>query len=98
MNELSRELGTAVSTVTRVVDLLVRDGVVDRKENPGDRRKVCIELTGKGKELEQKLKKCSEDYSGEILSAIPQEKRGAVLESLELLNQAVDQVKKKCCK
>lgn len=98
MNELSRELGTAISTVTRVVDLLVRDEVVGRSDNPEDRRKVCIELTEKGRELEQKLKKCSEDYSREILTAIPRGKRENVLESLELLNQAVDRVKKKCCK
>lgn len=97
MNELSSELGTAISTVTRVVDLLVRDGIVGRSENPKDRRKVCIELTEKGRELEQKLKKCSEDNAREILNAIPKEKRENILESLELLNQAVEQVKKRCC-
>lgn len=97
MNELSSELGTAISTVTRVVDLLVRDGIVGRSENPKDRRKVFIELTAKGRELEQKLQKCSEDNARYILTAIPEEKRENILESLELLNQAVDQVKKKCC-
>ncbi|MCK4764703.1 MAG: MarR family transcriptional regulator [Candidatus Aminicenantes bacterium] len=98
MNDLSRELGTAISTVTRVVDVLVRDGVLQRSDSPGDRRRVCVELTAKGKELEQKLQQCSDDYSREILGFIPAEKRRDILESLELLIRAVDAVKQKCCK
>ena len=48
MSLLSGELGTAISTVTRVVDVLVRDGLILRCENPDDRRKVCVKLSEKG--------------------------------------------------
>lgn len=99
MNELSQELGTAVSTMTRVVDVLVRDGILERSRTPGDRRKVCIELTPKGKDLGQRLEKCSEDYSREILEEIPEGKRAQILEPLELLNQALESINnRKCCK
>ena len=55
MHELSKDMGVTMSTMTRVIDVLVRDGVVARGSNPEDRRKVCVELTAKGKDLARKL-------------------------------------------
>jgi DNA-binding MarR family transcriptional regulator len=97
MNELSQYQGVTLSTMTRVVDVLVRDGVVRRESSPGDRRKVCIELTEEGKNLAQKLKKCTEAYTKEILDQIPVNKHGQVVESVELLIKAIESVNPKCC-
>jgi len=97
MKELSQEMGVTISTMTRVIDILVRDGVVTRKENPDDRRKVCIHLTENGRVLASKLQKCSLDYSKEILNRIPEGERKKVLESLERLNRAIESMDKRCC-
>ncbi len=97
MHELSQCQGVTLSTMTRVVDVLVRDGVVRRESSPGDRRKVCIELTEEGKNLAQKLKKCTEAYTKEILDEIPVNKQGQVVESVELLVKAIESVNPRCC-
>jgi len=97
MNELSRHQGVTLSTMTRVVDVLVRDGVVKRVGSPKDRRKVCIELTETGEDLAGKLKKCTEDYTKKILDQIPKSKRNQVIESMELLIKAIESINKKCC-
>lgn len=97
MKELSRQMGVTISTMTRVIDILVRDGLVTRKENPDDRRKVCIDLTGKGRTMASKLKKCSLDYSMAIFKKIPEEERQKVFEALELLNKAIEAANAKCC-
>ena len=97
MNELSQCQGVTLSTMTRVVDVLVRDGVVRRESSPEDRRKVCIELTEEGKDLAQNLKKCTEAYTKEILDQIPASKQGQVVESVELLIKAIESVNPKCC-
>jgi DNA-binding MarR family transcriptional regulator len=97
MNQLSREQGVTLSTMTRVVDVLVRDGVLDRVSRPEDRRKVCIQLTGKGEDLAQTLKKCTEDYTGKILEQIPADKHEQVIESMELLLKAIESSNPKCC-
>lgn len=97
MNQLSREQGVTLSTMTRVVDVLVRDGVLDRVSSPEDRRKVCIQLTGKGEDLARTLKKCTEDYTGKILEQIPGEKHEQVIESMELLLKAIESSNPKCC-
>jgi DNA-binding MarR family transcriptional regulator len=98
MNELSEEMGVAISTMTRVVDILVRDGVVARRRNPGDRRRVYIELTDRGSELALRLRSCGEEYGKMILSQVPLRHRESVLKSLSLLNDAIDRVRQGDCK
>jgi len=97
MNELSHYQGVTLSTMTRIVDVLVRDEVFQRVNSPGDRRKVCIELTKKGKTLAEKLKQCTEDYTKAILDQIPGNQRSQVIESMELLIKAIESVNPKCC-
>jgi len=97
MNELSRELGIAVSTLTRIIDILVRDEIISRSPSPDDRRKVCVVLTEKGIELALKLAGCTLGYIQQILLHIPEEKRRQVTESLDLLNEAIAQTGRSCC-
>jgi DNA-binding MarR family transcriptional regulator len=97
MNELSQYQGVTLSTMSRIVDVLVRDGVLQRVSNPGDRRKVCIELTESGKDLAGELKKCTEAYTKDILEQIPRDQRSQVIESMDLLIKAIEAVNPKCC-
>jgi len=92
MNELSRELGLAVSTLTRIIDVLVRDGIVSRNHSAQDRRKVCIELADKGKVLAENLKACAESFWGTVLETIPDEKKKEIAENLKVLLTALEQV------
>jgi len=93
MNELSREVGVTTSTMTRVVDVLVRDGIVRRKPNQDDRRQVCIELTGKGSKLAVGLTRCLNEYSWRVFHRIPAGHRERVFSSLALLADALEGVR-----
>jgi DNA-binding MarR family transcriptional regulator len=46
--ELAESAGVAASTASRMLDTLVREGLVDRCESPEDRRAVRIVLTERG--------------------------------------------------
>ncbi len=96
MNMLSRELGVTVSTMTRIIDILLRDGKVNRRNNSRDRRQVCIELTAAGRALAEKLKQCSDQYAKEILDKIPEENKNELIKSLKILIKAVESSNKKC--
>ncbi len=89
MKELSRKLGVAVSTMTRIIDVMVRNGLVKRKINPKDRRSVLVELTTKGIYVSRKLKCTTEDYFREIFNKIPDDKRVATIEDLNTLLAAI---------
>lgn len=97
MNELSRQMGVTISTMTRIVDILVRDGFLLRQESPEDRRKVCIDLTKSGRVMAGKLKKCATEYSAAIFNRIPEEKRETVFESFELVIDAIESITTRCC-
>lgn len=97
MNDLSRLQGVTISTMTRVIDVLVRDGIVERIASPEDRRKVCIQLSEKGKDVAEKLQKCTEEYTRQIFLNIPADQREHIIESMQFLCAAIEQVSKRCC-
>lgn len=49
--ELAKEVGLTTGAVTAMVDRLEVAGLVQRKNDPADRRKVLIQLTGDAKQL-----------------------------------------------
>ena len=96
MNELSREMGLAISTLTRIVDVLVRDGFVSRSHSKQDRRKVCIELTEQGKTLAESLNSHTELFWRRILETIPAEKKPHIIDDLKILLKALDRAERTC--
>lgn len=95
LNELADILGLDKSTMSRTINNLVEDDLVIRETHPEDRRYITIELTDKGKEVYRTIEKSMELYYQSIFKSIPQDKREQVLESLQLLTDAVKQ--NKCC-
>jgi DNA-binding MarR family transcriptional regulator len=55
MTMLARELDLAPSTVTRLLDPLVRRGLVRRGSAPDDRRVVVLDLTAAGRQAVKRL-------------------------------------------
>ncbi len=51
MRILAEELGVSVPTTTGLVDRLVREGLVERRAHPQDRRIVLVRLTSDGSEV-----------------------------------------------
>ncbi len=49
MRELAQGCGVALSTMTGVVDRLLKKGLVQRRHSAADRRVVLVRLSGKGK-------------------------------------------------
>jgi DNA-binding MarR family transcriptional regulator len=95
--DLARNLGLDTSTVTRVVDVLARDGMTRRaRDEEQDRRRVFVSLTAKGRALAAKLERCADDYSERILKRIPAEMREDVIHTLRVLIEAIDDLPETC--
>jgi len=65
MTSLSKKIGVDNSTLTRLIDLLVKKKLLDRVNNPNDGRSKLILLTSKGMklkhEVENKIEKIGKD-------------------------------------
>ncbi len=48
-SELAKDLGVAPATATEIVDVLVRRGLVERSDLPGDRRRIVLSATPNGR-------------------------------------------------
>ncbi|MFC1856371.1 MarR family winged helix-turn-helix transcriptional regulator [Thermodesulfobacteriota bacterium] len=96
MKELSREMGVVVSTMTRVLDIMVRDGLVRRESSKRDRRVVRVKLTKKGRILADKLKKSYEDYFSSIFDEIPEGQKDEAISTLKTLIESFDNQRYSC--
>ncbi len=56
VRELAEQAGIAAPTATRILDALVRRGIVERRRSKDDRRGVSVTLTAQGREV-----LCAED-------------------------------------
>ena len=73
MSELSTELNVPMSTATRIVDWLVHGDMVERVNDPNDRRVVRVGMSRNGRELyetgmtynKQRITRLLKDFSGE---------------------------------
>ena len=97
MNELASKMGLATSTMTRVVDQLVKKELAQRHFSSEDRRVCCVSLTDKGKEVQSKLSTRFVDFQKEILKKIDPESREALLKGLKKLSEAVGEWRESCC-
>jgi len=102
VRELAEGLALDTSTVTRVVDVLVRDGLVRRaRDEKQDRRRVFVSLSERGRRLAKKLEASADEYCERILGRIPQEQHEDVLRALALVVSAIDELPEDlpdCCR
>jgi DNA-binding MarR family transcriptional regulator len=51
MKELAGDIGVKLPNMTMMVDSLIKEGIAERDRDEGDRRKVIVRLTKKGKRV-----------------------------------------------
>lgn len=97
MNELSEKMKLDSSTMTRVIDKLVRDELIKRERDKEDRRIVLVILTDKGREAADILNSSVNQYYKKIISNIPEGKVDEVLNAVNILLKAFETANPNCC-
>jgi DNA-binding MarR family transcriptional regulator len=70
MVQLSAFLTCDASYVTGIVDRLEQQGLVERQENPHDRRVKFISLTRKGKKMYDNMQRSMSNMQAKVLSCL----------------------------
>ena len=96
LNELASILNLNKSTMSRTINNLVKQDLVERKTNPEDRRYMRITLTDNGNKIYTEIEENMTLYFEKFLDDIPGNKRYQVMESVQLLLEAIE--KNECCK
>jgi len=82
MSSLSKQMGVDNSTMTRLIDVLIRNGWAVKYKNEKDARVVMVEITKKGELLQEEIDKNIDKFGYEIYNSISLEDREEVMEIL----------------
>lgn len=88
-----QEIGEMVfkdnASVTRIIELLVKSGYLERSVHQEDRRKTNLKVTSSGKEIIEKV-------HGLVLENRKTALEGISLNELDILNKTLNQIIKNC--
>lgn len=97
MNELSEKMNLNSSTMTRILDNLVRDKYVLREKDESDRRIVVVGLSYSGRKAAKDLDTAVKEYYKKIIANIPEEQIEHVFKAVCILQQAFEKSNPNCC-
>jgi DNA-binding MarR family transcriptional regulator len=90
-NELAARLHLEKSTVSRLAKMLEQRGWLDRLRDKDDSRLLRLRLTGAGSKAVQRLSASRRVRFAKVFDAIPAHKREALLDSLSLLSEVLNE-------
>ena len=82
MSSLSKQMGVDNSTMTRLIDVLIRNGWAIKYKDKTDGRVVMVEITKEGEVLQEEIDRKIDQFGNEIYNSISPEDRQEVMEIL----------------
>lgn len=97
--ELHGILSVEKSTTTRLVNPLIRKGLLKRDRAAHDSRAARIALTEEGKETHRRVWLCLAVFFQNIIGQIPEKRRKGIMESVRVFTEAMKSaaVACRCC-
>src|SRR4051812_4392162 len=95
IGDLAAAVELSPSAMTRVVEKLEAQGLVERVRGVGDDgRAAMVKITSAGREVRKRIDHLMQERTLAIVNAVPEEKRAVVLWAVKLLNEAMSEG---CC-
>lgn len=85
-NQLGRLTAMDAATMQGVIKRLLARGLIERRPDPGDRRRLLLTLTGGGREITQRATSLGLDISERTLEPLSAAERGTFLRLLAKLS------------
>jgi DNA-binding MarR family transcriptional regulator len=90
LSAVAEGLGVNASNASRTCDRLVAAGLVDRGEDPVDRRQVSLTLTSRGRAFVERLMTRREHELATIVARMSEADRQRLMSALEPFNRAAE--------
>jgi len=88
VSEIGEKMGVTNAAASQSIDKLVQMGLIERTEDPDDRRAKRLELTPKGRDLIEKGVEARMKWIEGITDALTPQQQSMVISALTLLNEA----------
>jgi DNA-binding MarR family transcriptional regulator/catechol 2,3-dioxygenase-like lactoylglutathione lyase family enzyme len=83
--DLPGELGVTKQAVSQLIDVLVSRGYLERGADPGDRRRIALELTSTGREVVEAIRRGVGEVDRQLHERLPAEQVEAMCAALTAL-------------
>ena len=93
MSLLSHRIGVDNSTLTRLIDILIKNNYVIKIKNPNDKRSVIVSLTKDGREILKKIESNIDSFSEKIYNDFPIEDKIKIKDTLGALHWNISKYK-----
>ncbi len=94
VSDIGDDLGVTSAAASQMIERLVQQGLLERSEDPHDRRVKQVVLTAKGKELIERSMQARQGWLEKVARLLTPEQQETIIASLKLLTemaQALDQ-------
>ena len=88
VSEIGEQLGVTNAAASQAVDRLVQLGLIERTEDPEDRRAKRLALTPKGRKLIEKGIEARSQWIEGLTDALTAEQQNMIISALTLLTEA----------
>ncbi len=89
--ELAQHLYCAPSASTELVEALVEDGLVERSDDPRDRRAVVVALTAEGRRAMRRHEVASAEALAELVARLDSDEKEHVSRAFAALGRALEE-------
>ena len=89
MSKMGKDLSIDLSTLTRIVDKLVKKNLIIREPDLKDRRKIRLSMSAEGREVREKFKQESKEKTKSVLKQMTFEERNTFLNLLETIHTRI---------
>lgn len=92
MTTLANQLGVDNSTLTRLVDILIKRAWVKKSKDRFDKRITLLRLTDKGQDIQDKLEERIDIFGESVYDSIPKEDRDEIKEILSSFHWTLSKI------
>lgn len=92
MGELSKIAQVTMPFMTEMVDGLVRDGILERVRDAGDRRVVKVKLSGQGRNIHQQFVKTRSREMESIFAKLDSKDQTELLKTLQKMSEILKKI------
>jgi DNA-binding MarR family transcriptional regulator len=92
VSDLSERFDITNAAASQLVEKLVQSGLIQREEDPNDRRAKLLNLTDKGRDLIQQGLEGRYRWVDEVAGKLTAEERAKVSEALKIMTQAAEEL------
>jgi len=86
LSEVAEHIGLTLPSMSKLIDGLVARGLVERRIHPDDRRRITLNLTGKGSGLLRSARESAKESLAWTLSRLSERERAAIDQAMQILH------------